>query len=45
MASRNTGHVDPHAPPRPTLTAVTGLLLLMLVAGVAAYLAARMGLL
>lgn len=45
MASRNTGHLDPHARPRPTLTAIKGLLWLMLIAGVAAYLAARMGIL
>jgi hypothetical protein len=45
MASRNTGHVDPHARPRPTRTAIKGLLWLMLIAGLAAYLAARVGLL
>lgn len=45
MAPRNTGHLDPSARPRPTLTAISGLLILMLFAGVAAYVAARMGLL
>lgn len=45
MAPRNTGHLDPSARPRPTLTAITGLLFLMLFAGVAAYVAARVGLL
>lgn len=45
MASRNTGHLDPHARPRPTLTAVTGLILFLIIAGVAAFLAARAGLL
>lgn len=42
---RNTGHLDPRPRARPTATAVTGLLLLMLLAGVAAYVAARVGVL
>lgn len=45
MRSRNTGHLDPNARPRPTLRAVVGLLLLMLAAGVLAFVAARVGLL
>jgi hypothetical protein len=42
--SRNTGHADAGSRVRPTLRALAALLVLLVVAGVGAYLAAGVGL-